>query len=237
LTGQLLCGGLTLFLACAANAAAGQLQAAPTLLEIGPESAATRLILGNTGHESIAAQVRVYAWSQVSGEDRLVPTDQLVVSPPIAELPAGSEQVVRVVRLGPAASERDQTFRVVVDELPRDGIGGDSTVKLRLRYVLPLFVRGPNVRPPSLTCTITSNGAQLACENSGGRAAQLGASRLVDEDGRTQNLSDGLYGYVLPASRRIWQVSADGPALTGPALKLETRLNGQPATLAVDRRQ
>jgi fimbrial chaperone protein len=206
------------------------------LLEIGPESAATRLILGNTGREPIAAQIRVYAWSQVAGEDHLVATDQVVVSPPIAELRPGSEQVVRVVRLGPPASERDQTFRIVVDELPRDGVVADSTVKLRLRYVLPMFVRAATASPPALTCTITSNGAQLACENSGGRAAQLGASRLIDESGHTQNLSDGLYGYVLPASRRIWPISADGPALTGPALKLETRLNGQPATLAVDRR-
>lgn len=228
-------GGLTLLTMSVASTAAGQLQAGPTLLEIGPDGAATRLTLANTGSSPIAAQVRVYAWSQPGGVDQLVPSDQLVVSPPIAELPPGGEQVVRVVRLGPPASDLDQTYRIVVDELPSDETSSDSVVKIRLRYVLPVFVRAADADPPSVSCIIPAAGTELRCENTGGRAAQLGASRLVDESGHEQSLSDGLFGYVLPASERVWPLFAASPPLGRSGLRLETRLNGEQTIIPVDR--
>lgn len=233
-------GGLIVLLSLtplspSADASEGQLQAGPTLLEIGPKGAATRLLLGNTGDAPVAAQVRVYAWSQPDGEDRLVPSEQVVVSPPIVEVPVGAEQVVRVVRLGPPASGRDQCYRIVVDELPRAEPSRDSTVKVRMRYVLPLFVRAAEAMAPALSCTLDERGAQLACENKGGRAAQLGASRLLDDSPHALNLSEGLFGYVLPGSRRVWLLAAGRPQLKGQTLRLETRLNGRPANLSVER--
>ncbi|MPZ17796.1 MAG: fimbria/pilus periplasmic chaperone [Luteitalea sp.] len=238
--GRSAAGGLIMLLglvplAYSAGQSGGQLQAGPTLLEIGPKVAATRLLLGNTGDAPVAAQVRVYAWRQSDGEDRLVPSDQVVVSPPIVELPAGREQVVRVVRLGPPASGRDHCYRIIVDELPRAERAEGNRVKLRMRYVLPLFVRAAEASTPALTCTIDAGGVLLMCENSGGRAAQLGASRLLDDETQVLNLSEGLFGYVLPGSRRVWSLAAHRPALKGQTLRLETRLNGHPAKLAVDR--
>jgi fimbrial chaperone protein len=218
------------------SVAAGQLQAGPTLLEIAPGASATRLVLRNTSAEKVAAQVRVYAWTQSGGEDQLVPSEELVVSPPITELEPGGEQVVRLVRLGPPATGADRAYRVIVDELPRPGGGGESTVALRLRYVLPVFVRAAEAAPPSLSCRLEQDGGQLTCENAGGRAAQFGATRLVDESGQAQNLSEGLFGYVLPTSRRAWALSGSVPASAGTALRLETRVNGQPTTLTVQHR-
>jgi fimbrial chaperone protein len=230
-------GALAALLATLPSAAgAGQLQAGPTLIEITPAASATRLLLRNTGSLPVAAQVRVYAWSQSGGEDQLVPSAQLVVSPPIVELEPGGEQVVRVVRLGPPASGADQTYRVIVDELPRPDSASGRTVNVRLRYVLPVFVRAADAPPPSLACRVDRERSELTCENSGGRAAQFGATRLVDESGLTQTLSDGLFGYVLPTSRRVWVLSGSGPALGGSALRLETRVNGELATLHVQRR-
>ena len=212
---------------------AGQLQAAPTLLEIAPQATSTRLLLRNAGEEPVTVQARVYAWSQPHGDDRLVPSDDLAVSPPIVEVPAGGEQIVRVVRLGPPADGRDRSYRGVVDELPRETATGRG-VKLRVRYVIPAFVRAPDARPPVVACRIEGGGAHLACENRGGRAAQLGASRLRAGSGEGVVLSDGLLGYVLPASRRVWPLAAAPPSLHDPALRLETLLNGRPTTLEVD---
>ena len=219
---------------CVASTAAAQLQAGPTLLEIGPDAEATRLTLGNTGTEPLAAQVRVYAWSQPGGVDELQPSDQLVVSPPIAELPPGGEQIVRVVRIGPPASGVDQTYRIVVDELPGEQSGSESQVKVRLRYVLPVFVRAGDAQPPVLSCAIRGAGTELRCRNAGGQAAQLGASRLVDQRDHDLKLSDGLFGYVLPASERVWTISQTNPPLETSRLRLETRLNGQQAIIPVD---
>ncbi len=214
-----------------AAAAKGQLQAGPTLVELPVGSAAGRMTLSNSGDGPVAAQVRVYAWTQVDGIDRLEPTVEVVASPAISEIAAGAEQVVRLVRQGAAPAGVDRAYRVVVEELP--GHGQDNTVNIRMRYVIPMFLRAPDAPAPSLACRIAA--MQLICDNRGGRAAQLGASRLKDAGGRQTVLSQGLYGYVLPGASRRWDLD---PAQTIPAgtnLTLETQINGQSAALPVSR--
>ena len=177
--------------------------------------------------------MRVYAWSQVDGEDQLLPSDALVVSPPIVELPPAGEQTIRVVRLGAPASGQDQTYRIVVDELPQAENDRENTVDIRLRYVIPIFVRAADSAPPALACSIQIDN-RLSCVNSGGRAAQLGASRLVGDNGQSVNLTDGLFGYVLPGSRKVWSLPTPvNPAVSN--LRMDTRVNGQPTTLPVAR--
>src|SRR5207342_1555526 len=113
----LLLAGSVLVLAVAAQSASakGHLQARPTMLELPPGAAAGRMTLANTGDEPVPAQVRVYAWIQKDGADVLVPTTDVVVSPPIVSVPAGGEQLVRLVRQGKPPGPSDFVYRVVVD--------------------------------------------------------------------------------------------------------------------------
>lgn len=226
---------LLLSLASLPALAQGGLQAGPTLLELSSGSTSTRLTLGNTGDKPVAAQIRVYAWTQQDGEDRLLPSDRLIASPPIAEVPAGGEQLVRVVLAGPAAEGQDLAFRVVVDELPDDQSQGESGVKVRMRYLIPAFVRANGASGPDLRCRLDQGDSRLACRNAGGRPAQLGATTLSDTAGSKLLLSEGLYGYVLPGGERHWALPADRPTPAAGPLKLETQLNGQLASVVVER--
>lgn len=230
-----LLAGSLLVLAVVATAASakGQLQARATLVELGVDAAAGRLTLANTGDAPVAAQVRVFAWSQQGGQDRLAPTTAIVLSPPIVKIPAGGEQVVRIVRQGPAPAGRDQTYRVVIDELPDRSRPNANTISFRMRFVLPLFVRDAVAKPPSLTCQIERQGQlpALTCNNSGGKAAQLGATSLLDASGQKYQLTPGLFGYVLPASIRQWPLDPKHLAKLGSILRLDTRLNGDPLAL------
>lgn len=225
---------LIALLFCSPVHAKGQLQAGPILLQIGAGENASRLRLSNNGDARLAAQVRVFAWRQEDGEDRLSASDAVVASPPIVELVPGAEQIVRLVRLGPPASGIDHSFRLVVDELPLDAGEAQSRVSVRMRYVLPLFVRAKDAPGAKLSCTVRDDAALLECVNSGGRAAQLGASQLRDNSGWALPLSAGLLGYVLPGSRRVWALPKNPVLLPGdPAreVRLETLLNGQPTKL------
>ena len=217
----------------ATAAAKGQLQARPTLVEIAPQAGASRFILANTGDAPVAAQVRVFAWSQVDGEDRLTPSQDVVLSPPIARVEAGSEQVVRLVRTGPAATAVDRTYRLVVNELPADKADPTTAVSVRMQYVIPLFVRAGDAAPPSMHCRIAA--VVLSCRNAGGQAAQLGRSQLVDAGGHVVALSAGLYGYVLPHNERRWNLDQVALARLAGPVQLATQLNGQPERVVVDR--
>jgi fimbrial chaperone protein len=219
--------------ACTLATAKGHLQARPTMVELAPQAAAGRLMLANSGDAPVAAQVRVFAWEQVDGEDRLTPAKDVVLSPPIARIAPGGEQVVRLVRTGPAASGRDRTYRIVVDELPGDPTSPSTAISVRLQYVLPLFVRAAGAAPPALACRLAA--ANLVCRNAGGQPAQLGKSGLVDGAGHALALSAGLFGYVLPGSERRWAVDATRVAALDGGLHLDTQLNGQGARLDVAR--
>jgi len=212
--------------------ARGQLQTRQTGIDLQAGARAGRLVLANTGDAPIAAQVRVYAWRQEGGEDVLEPSNALVVSPAIVEIPAGGEQLVRVVRPDGSAVAREQAYRVVVDELPGDPASDSSTVQVRMRFLIPVFVRAKDPAPTALTCRLES--AALACSNSGGRAAQLGATHLLNGAQRIE-VTPGLLGYVLAGGMRRFQVDPGVLARAGVQSRLEVRLNGEPATLDLAR--
>ena len=212
----------------------GQLQTRQTGVDLPAGVRAGRLVLANTGDAPIAAQIRVYAWRQDGGEDVLEPSSALVVSPVIVEIPANGEQLVRVVRPDGRVVAREQAYRVVVDELPGDPAGDSSTVQVqvRMRFLIPVFVRAADPAPAALACRLEP--AALTCSNSGGRAAQLGATHLLNGAQRLE-VTPGLLGYVLAGSLRRFAVSPDILAKAGPQSRLEVRLNGEPATLDLAR--
>lgn len=219
-----------LVLATGAAHARGQLQTRQTGVDLPSGTRAGRLVLANTGDAPIAAQIRIYAWTQDGNDDRLEPTNALVASPPIIEIAPGAEQLVRLVRSTAAAVSQEQAYRVVVDELPGDPVAGDgSAVTVRMRYLLPAFVRAADPAPAQLQCRIDL--AALVCRNAGGRAAQLGATRLVDKAGRGLEITPGLLGYVLAGSTRRFPLDAAKLAALDAPAKLEVSLNGQPAAI------
>lgn len=222
---------LALALLAGAAQARGQLQVRQTSVELPPGVRGGRLVLANAGDAPVAAQVRLYAWTQAGGEDRLEPSQALAVSPAIAEIPPGGEQLVRVVRNATAPAAQEQAYRLVVDELPGDpGAEAGQAVQVRMRYLVPAFVRTADPAPAALDCALEP--AALVCRNRGGRAAQLGASGLVARDGARLELTPGLLGYVLAGSTR--RFALDAKALGGKAWStLEVQLNGQPASIAL----
>lgn len=214
--------------------AGGHLQVGSTRVELPAGARATRLVLRNSGDAPVGAQVRVYDWSQPDGEDRLDETQDMALSPPIVRIAPGEEQVVRIVRQGPAPTGRDATYRVVAEEIPLTPQDASVAVGFRMRFVLPLFDRFADAPPAQLSCRLSAD--TLTCLNAGGRACKLGATRLVDAAGRAVELTNGLFGYVLPHSSRRWTLSADRLKTLGDGLRLKTMIdNASDLELAVER--
>lgn len=231
---RLLAGAATLaalLLTAGSLHAGGQLQTRQTGVDMPAGARSGRLVLANSGDAPVAAQIRVYVWTQENGEDRLEPSNDLVVSPPIVEIPAAGEQLVRLVRPQADAPARELAYRIVVDELPGDSETAENAVAVRMRFLIPAFVRAADPAPTDLHCRIAISA--LVCENLGGRAAQLGATELLDAAGNTFKVSPGLLGYVLAGSSRSWPLSAEGLASLGPPRTLEVLLNGQSARISL----
>lgn len=233
---------------CAGPAAhASGLQVTPTSLTLAAGHSADGLWLGNSGGETLHAQVRVLHWTQQGGEEQLAPSHGLVASPPMIELAPGARQLVRVIRTAPPDGAREDAYRVLVDELPlapasapapEPEAGEQRGLRFVLRYSVPVFLAPAGDAPaaPQLQGRLLEDGGRRVLEvaNRGAAHAQLGNLVRVDAQGRRTELVAGLVGYVLAGSTMRWPLAADTPALaTGD--RLASRINGAPEeqTLAV----
>src|SRR5690349_1668840 len=98
-----------------APAQAGSLQVEPVLVDVTAPGAASTITLHNAGSTPINAQVRVFRWSLVNGEEKLEPTDDVVPSPPILTLAPNGKNVVRIVRVAKTPVAGEESYRMLVD--------------------------------------------------------------------------------------------------------------------------
>lgn len=218
------------------------------VLESGQTAAA--LWLENRGASRLTLQIRVLGWQAANYDEVFVEVqDQVIASPPIAEVDPGARQLVRLVRTIPASAGREQAFRVLIDELPGPESQRPSPaplalgVALRLRYSLPLFVYGdglsadrrpdqggpyrPRAAAPALRWTIVDDASTrwLHVRNGGDGHARLSGVHVTARAGETP-LAVGLLGYVLPGGERRWAL----PSIAAEDVVLRADVNGRQVT-------
>ncbi|RQU10469.1 molecular chaperone [Burkholderia cenocepacia] len=207
---------------------AATLQITPVTIELPPSVAAASMTLSNPGGRAIYGQVRTYRWTQENSTDVMTPTDALAASPPLLRIDANAEQLIRLVRTSRGTPAAEESYRVLIDELPAPGTPVDNGVTIRLRYSVPVFVE-PDAAPasPRLDWRVEPDGTgmRLAVDNRGGRRAQISAVRLVDARGGVHEVTRGLLGYALAGSTRRWPLKLDAGA---PFVKIRATVNAQP---------
>lgn len=206
---------------------AGGLQVAPTTLTLQSTQNADGLWLSNTGDSVLHAQVRVYRWTQEGGENKEIPSREVLVSPPMIQLAVGDRQLVRVIRTGPPPVNGEDSYRVVIDELP---VSNDTKKGLQfvMRYSVPVFMApAAGDSTPKLAWKIRRDGANAMLEvsNSGGMHAQLADLQFADKRGQRTDVHSGLLGYVLPGAQMRWRLKTPPTAFTAGGT-LESLING-----------
>jgi fimbrial chaperone protein len=209
---------LACLLAAASDASASGLQIAPTSIEMASAGPAQALWLTNTGDHELRAQVRAYKWSQAGGKDALDPTQALVASPPMLTVPPGGRQLVRVIRTGQDGAAGEQTFRLLVDELPLEAAKGTG-VQYVLRYSVPVFIGVSGTPQLKWSGEPSKEGLELTVSNSGTAHAQIREVSLVGAGAATP-IVPGLLGYVLPGATMHWTIALPaGANATNASLK------------------
>ena len=215
------------------------LQVSPVSVTIEQRSSVLRL--ANGSERALRAQVRVYRWSQEEGEDELSETQDLLASPPFVNVEPGNEQIIRLVRANPVATQTacEQTFRIIVDELPAEPDQRAAGLNYALRYSVPVYLKDPacDPAPPSLTFVIESEGDEtwLKVTNSGETRAQLANIAFTGKDGSDITISPGLLGYVLAGAQRRFKLAQPAADFTGGG-QIQVQVNGtarqEPVSLA-----
>jgi fimbrial chaperone protein len=186
---------------------AGQLSVEPILLEMSAPAATGILKLRNDDTVEATAQTRVLRWTQVDGVEKLEPTTDVVSSPPAVALAPKIDYVVRIVRVSRQPVLGEESYRVLVDQLPGNSRGTQPTVRLVIRQSIPIFFRAPQVSAPKVSWSLARKGEKLFLNaaNAGDERLRLASVRLQDAAGMTIFFGNGLLGYVLGHSTMSWQ--------------------------------
>jgi fimbrial chaperone protein len=213
---------ILVFLPTRLAADAQALTVVPVNIFLQPGQKATTLTVTNQGSSKTAVQIRAYAWSQHDGEDQLTHSEEVVISPPIASIAPGANQVVRLVlRTSAQDADREATYRVLIDQIPPPAEPGIVHVVIRLS--IPIFSEPMKHAVPDVHfhVEIKAGEAVLVADNSGSRHDVVRDIELSTGDGRTLKAVPGLSPYVLASASRRWTIAAQGPLpLPGETLKL-----------------
>ena len=205
----------TAITAASAASSASSLQVTPVNIEVPAPGAASKVTLNNLGTDSVNAQIRIFKWVQMNGQDELVATREVVASPPAVKLEPGKKSVIRIVRLNKTPAAAEETYRLVVDEVPMRPKPGQAGVGFSVRYSIPVFFSKPGTDADlSWTASVSGGHLMLLAENIGGRRVRVAALKIVNAAGKTISVGEGLAGYVLGQSSKQWVIKGGTKAIT-----------------------
>src|ERR1044072_1841261 len=204
-------------LAAYAPAGASNMQVAPVLVDVAAPGAASTVTLRNEGTDPINAQIRVFKWALVNGKEQLTPTNDVVASPPSVTLTPKGQYVARIVRTSKEPVVGEESYRLLVDQLPDLSQQRNGAVNLMVRYSIPVFFGAPNKKNPAVAWSVTTNGDKvtLTARNSGDRRLRVSAASLRDGSGKSLSFGGGLAGYALGQSAVSWTVPGRGFSTNG----------------------
>jgi fimbrial chaperone protein len=211
------------------SASASSLKLTPITIELQAPSASTTLSLENTGTEPMKLQIRVFRWSQQEGVDTLTETRDVVASPPFATLDPNSENIIRVIRLAKTPLVREESYRLLIDEIPKPAGKSRQTVQFKLRHSLPVFFMPKEPSPADIGWKLErrKGSVRITATNAGGERLRIASLKLTDQNGKSLSLGQGLNGYVLGQSSAIWTVAAGALKKTPQGHKIEISAEGQ----------
>jgi len=214
-------------------AQAATLQISPVSITLSPSTNASGLTLINPSDAPLYGQVRVFRWTQVDGDDHLVATDDLIASPPLIQIPGKSDQLVRLVKRQAAPAPVEQSYRLLVDELPGPDDKSRGGVTIRLRYSVPVFIEQPaqNHAQAVLSWHIAKATDHwiLTVTNAGVQHAQISTVTVYGPSGAPYVVTKGLLGYVLAGASRAWKIELPANAAIGADSKVHASINTVPS--------
>jgi fimbrial chaperone protein len=223
LIGQALLG-LAVFFAGFGVAHAGSFSVNPVRVTLSAKQPVAAITVRNNATEPAVVQLETSAWSQDQGKDVLVPTSEVLATPPIFTVAPGKTQILRVGLRRPASAAGEITYRLVLREVPPQAPPA-SGLRVALLISMPIFVVPAATVAPTLAwrATKAADGQiRVHVTNSGNAHVQLSKIDLALADGGKTLGSRAVAEYVLPGNTRSWLVKTTSPAASGAKVQINS---------------
>ncbi|OYR19400.1 fimbrial biogenesis chaperone [Brucella thiophenivorans] len=213
-----------------APSSAASLRVSPVLIDLNAPTAASSVQIWNDAKRPINVQVRIFRWSQSNGVDTYTPATDVAVSPPISQLKPGGENMVRVVRTSKRPVRAEESYRLIVDELPNAAQQKSGTVKLVIRHSIPVFFSPPENKGADVAWNVQkkSGGYQVTLNNKGDKRMRVADLALQSKGGAAVAQHPGLVGYVLGKSSVSWFIPGTRNSQSGGPLTISAQSDTGP---------
>jgi fimbrial chaperone protein len=209
-----------------AGAAAAQALISPVIVEFAPRQkiATVRVTVSDRAVKPMRLQAQLLAWQQdLHGAALTQPSEDLIVTPRIAELKPGEQQVLRLALRGSLPADTERAYRLVLEDIGEPSaidMGSGAAVNFRMAYDLPVMVspRGTPVTAmrwracPRETAAPARQGVCVRITNTGNRRVKVQSLTLAG-DGWEKSIAFREPDAVLAGAEREWvlPVLAQGP--------------------------
>ncbi|MDP9090401.1 MAG: molecular chaperone [Pseudomonadota bacterium] len=212
-----------IFGAVTASANASTFNISPIRAELSNSHRTEALTLSNEEDSPVVVQIRVVSWSQKDGAELLDDTREILATPPVLQIPAMSQQIVRVALRRAPDPAQELTYRIIFEEVPQAAPTDFTGLRVALRLSIPIFVapaQGKAIADVAWTSRWLANGQlELAATNNG-----TGHLQITDFEalfpGSLMPLRGVTSKYVLPGSRMSWTLTPPADAIRRGAIPI-----------------
>ena len=106
----------------------------PVVLEINKEKKIVTLSFTNDTGNDINIQTSALTWSQVNGEDKYSPTNDLIIIPAIVSIPAGKEQKFRISKRVIDNNSVEQAYRIYLQDVSPDFVDPNNPTGVAFKF-------------------------------------------------------------------------------------------------------
>jgi fimbrial chaperone protein len=211
-----LLAALLIVAASAAPASASTFNISPIRAQLAASHPTEALTIVNADDSPVVVQIRVVRWSQKDGAEQLDDTRELLATPPVLQIPANGQQIVRVALRRQPDSAQELTYRVIFEEVPQAAPKDFTGLRVALRLSIPVFVAPsqgkPNAQVAWQSRWLPNGQLEIAATNHGN-----GHYQVMDFEARFPGSLMPLRGntakYVLPGSRMVWTLTPPADAV------------------------
>jgi fimbrial chaperone protein len=203
-------------------ARASSLDVDPIRVTFSAQKSVTVLTLTNAGDEPATVQLEPVAWSQDNGEDKYVPTRDLLATPPIFTVPPKGKQVIRLGLRVPPNAQQEMSYRLYLQEVPRANKEQGLGVVMALRIGVPVFVVPAVPTKPALQWTakrISDTEMSLTAVNHGTAHIQIREITVTGHGNPAMVVKQACY--ILPGTSHAWTMKLPHPLAAGSIVQVD----------------
>lgn len=168
------------------------------------------LKITNQDTKQATTKISIMKWEQKNGKDIYTPSNDLIVTPPIAKVSAQNFQLLRIGLAKPRNMNQETSYRLFINELASKTKEAKTEIAFALNISLPVFVK-PAQENRDLNWSVkqlNTKDVVVNLTNKGNVHAKISKLQLFQVNQDKPVVEKNVFTYVLPKQQASWQLKS-----------------------------